>query len=125
MTRFVEIPRVSIRDMDALERLSFAMVEDYVKNTGWRFCGIEGDEQIRIAIYDRTGPKVEEIFRQPRVELDIGRNEAFGDRPLRIREVIEIVAKMECRSELDVYWDIISLAAPEGWRRPVPPACGD
>ena len=94
--QFVEVPKVSIRDSDALAALSFAMVAAYLRETGWKYTGQLGEREI--AIYEKGG-----------TEVIVGQNEQFADRRARIAEAIEFLAEIEGRSELLVYWDIISL----------------
>ena len=86
-------PKVSIRDYGATEDMLFADVEEYLVETGWDFEGQLGGRQI--ATY-RKGDR----------EVLVGRNDSFADRPQVIAQIIGIVAEVEKRSELDVYWDI-------------------
>ena len=86
-------PKVSVRDYGATEDMLFADVEEYLVESGWDFEGQLGGRQI--ATY-RKGDK----------EVLVGRNDSFADRPQVIAQIIGIVAEVEKRSELDVYWDI-------------------
>ena len=86
-------PKVSIRDHGATEDMLFADVEEYLVETGWDFEGQLGDRQI---VTYRKGDR----------EVLVGRNDSFADRPQVIAQIIGIVAEVEKRSELEVYWDV-------------------
>ena len=87
------VPKVSIRDFDAVEDILFAEVEEYLTATGWELEGQLGDRPI--AVYEKDG-----------YEVLVGRRDDYADRPQRVAQIIEIVAENEGRSELEVYWDI-------------------
>ena len=88
------IPMVSLRDADAVSAISFAQVEDYLIATRWKVVEQVGDRPV--LVYSKGGR-----------EVLVGRREDFGDRPIRIAEIIEVVARVERRSELEVYWDVL------------------
>ena len=89
------VPRVSIRDYDAVEDLLFADVEEYLVATDWELEGQLGDRPIA-------------VYKKRRYEVLVGRREDYGDRPQRIAQAVELIAEVEKRSELEVYWDIRS-----------------
>ena len=87
-------PRVSIDDYDALEDLLFVDVEEYLIATGWKLIRPLA-ESIPTVVYGKGGRTVV-----------IGWSEEFADRPQRIGDIIELVAEVEGRSALEVYWDV-------------------
>ena len=87
------VPKVSIRDFDAVEDILFAEVEGYLVDTDWTLAGQLGDRPI--AVYEKDG-----------YEVLVGRRDDYADRPQRVAQIIEMVAENEGRSELEVYWDI-------------------
>ena len=87
------VPKVSIRDSDAVEDILFAEAEGYLVDTDWTLTGQVGDRPI--AVYEKDG-----------YEVLVGRRDDYADRPGRIAQIIEMAALVEGRSELEVYWDI-------------------
>ena len=87
------VPKVSIDDYAALEDLLFVDVEEYLIATGWKMIRPLA-EAIPTVVYGKGGR-----------EVLIGWSEEFADRPLRVGEIIEMVAEVEGRSALEVYWD--------------------
>ena len=87
------VPKVDIREYSATEDMLFADVEEYLVENDWRF---EGQMGVRpIAVYRKGGR-----------EVLVGRDDRFADRPGVIAQIIGMVAEVEQRSELEVYWDI-------------------
>ena len=90
------VPRVSIDDYDALEDLLFVDVEEYLIATGWKVIRPLA-ESIPTVVYGKGGRSVL-----------VGWSEEFADRPQRIGDIIELVAEVEGRSALEVYWDVLA-----------------
>ena len=88
------VPKVSIEDYDALEDLLFTDVEEYLIATGWKIIRPLA-ESVPTVVYGKGGKAVL-----------VGWSEDFADRPQRIGDIIEVVAEVERRSALEVYWDV-------------------
>ena len=89
--------KVKIVDRDALQSIKVATVKAYLVRKGWIFQTMWKD---RVEIYALP---VEGRF----VEILLATVNDFADHPQRVAEIIEVLARVEGRSELDVYGDFI------------------
>ena len=89
--------KVKIIDKEALQAIKVADVKAYLIRKGWIFQEMWKD---RVEIYALPA---EGQF----VETLLATVNDFGDHPLRIAEILELLAIVEGRSELDVYADFV------------------
>ena len=93
------VPRVPIRtDSDALDGITFGAAERYLQEAGWRLTDtFRGGE---VLVYRAPLGGREGVVR-------VSRNETYVDRADRIGDVITVVANVEERSEVLVFWDLV------------------
>lgn len=88
---------VRIRDKEAFEAVDCARLSEYAKSKGWRF--LEAIPSGFADVYTRKHNK-------RMVELVVPTTTKVGDYAARIGDCIELLAKVERRSELAVYFDV-------------------
>ncbi len=93
--------KVQIRDVDALRALKPLEVSAYLRAKGWRQAA---DLHGKASLWLLTSEGNE-------FDVTVPQRRDMGDYALRISEVLETLAKLEQRSELDVLRDLLTAAA--------------
>ena len=96
--------KILIRDKDLLESLPAANVHKYLKSSGWHDDGgLRKRKMGALYLKDAGGQAWDVIF--PHYDT-------VSDYALRMAETLETLAKVEARSELEIFYDILN-AGPD------------
>ena len=90
---------VLIRDRDALSSVSIENMRDYLSSVGWADTGRWGERPISVFATERHGRTW---------EILVPHRKAIGGYAENVANTLEILAKVEDRSELDVFHDIMN-----------------
>ncbi len=93
---------VLIRDRDALSSVSIENMRDYLSSVGWADTGRWGERPINVFATERHGRTW---------EILVPHRKAIGGYDENVANTLEILAKVEDRSELDVFHDIMNAGA--------------
>ena len=102
------IPRVTIKDDEALEAIDFAAVEKYVAATGWTKIGDSQAGEMSLTYYRQGDFRYEVVI----VRHADGSRASAGSK----RMAIDTIAELEGRSELLVYWDLLAMTNGSDFR---------
>ena len=96
--------KILIRDKDLLATLPAANVHKYLKSSGWRDDGhLRKRRMGALYLKDAGGQAWDVIFPY---------HDTVSDYALRMVETLETLAKVEARSELEIFYDILN-AGPD------------
>lgn len=96
--------KILIRDKDLLESLPAANVHKYLTSSGWHDDGRPGKRKMgALYLKDGGGQAWDVIFPH---------HDTVSDYALRMAETLETLAKVEARSELEIFYDILN-AGPD------------
>ena len=93
---------VLIRDRDALLSVSIANMRDYLSSVGWEDTGRWGESPVDVFATERYGRTW---------EILVPHREEIGGYAENVSNTLEVLAKVEDRSELDVFHDIMNAGA--------------
>ena len=95
--------KVEIRDGAAYKKLQPEAIEAYLTSKGWRYTSIYDGIAQFWCLGGRKGPR--KLL--PWVKLPIEAGAELGDHTARIVDIVQELARLENRSELEIYYDIL------------------
>ena len=97
--------RVQIRDRDALLSVSIANMRAYLTAAGWEDTGRWGERPVNVFAIERYG-RMWEIL--------VPRREAIGGYAENMANALEVLEKVEDRSQLGIFQDMVNAGAERG-----------
>lgn len=94
--------RVQIRDQAAMASLPIVNIRAYLNSNGWTYVGVWGERPIDIFAIDQ---------RERTWEILVPHTDTIGGYAENMAETLAVLATIEDRSQLDVYYDLLGAGA--------------